>query len=191
MSEFSILTDESELLAKENRLDLRISTISFDRIPLVQIMGGREVTPSQVRTFCSVDFYNHDSKHSDANEGFEPIYNTLFSFKNVVDDFYLQHLEKEFIVVEVFGIPPLTADNRRPQGAIKLGTAKLPLLKIIEGDFSFQAQEIIHKSHEEGAQELRIGKLFFRMRMRQSIENALKWFNQNKIVKQGRTERDL
>ena len=35
MSEFSILTDESELLAKENRLDLRISTVSFDRIPLV------------------------------------------------------------------------------------------------------------------------------------------------------------
>ena len=43
------------------------------------------------------------------------------------------------MVVEVFGIPPMTAENRRPQGAIKLGTAKLPLIKLIEGDFSFQA----------------------------------------------------
>jgi hypothetical protein len=48
MSEFSIITDESEIQAKENLLDLRISTASFDRVTLVQILGGREIVPSQV-----------------------------------------------------------------------------------------------------------------------------------------------
>lgn len=45
MSEFSIITDESEIMARENRLDLRVSTASFDRVSLMQLMGGREVTP--------------------------------------------------------------------------------------------------------------------------------------------------
>ena len=90
-----------------------------------------------MRTFLSIDFYNHDSKHTDQSEGFEPIYNTLFSFKNTVDDFYLKHLEKSYVLVDVFGIPPLSADDKRANGAVKIGSAKLPLVKLIEGDFSF------------------------------------------------------
>ena len=35
MSEFSIITDESEIQARENLLDLRISTASFDRVALM------------------------------------------------------------------------------------------------------------------------------------------------------------
>ena len=31
-SEFSVLTNESELLAKENRLDLRVTKAEFERI---------------------------------------------------------------------------------------------------------------------------------------------------------------
>lgn len=39
-SEFSILTDESEMTPKENRLDLRINTASFERLPLIHLLGG-------------------------------------------------------------------------------------------------------------------------------------------------------
>ena len=74
---------------KENRLDLRINTASFERLPLIHLLGGQELTPAQIRTFLTVDFYNHDSKQTDAVETFEPVYNTLFSFKNQVDDFYI------------------------------------------------------------------------------------------------------
>lgn len=140
MSEFSVITDESEIQARENRLDVRISTVAFDKVAVLQVMGGRDIQPSKFRTFVSLDFYNHDSKHTDHAEGFEPIYNTLFSFKNTVDDFYLQHLEKSFMAVDIFGVPPQTAENKRASGVIKIGTAKLPLVKLIEGDFSFQAQ---------------------------------------------------
>ena len=137
MSEFSVITDESEMDARENRLDLRVSTATFERVSVMQLMGGQELTPSQFRTFLTVDFYNHDSKHTDQTESFEPIYNTLFSFKNQIDDFYLSHLEKDSVLVDVFAVPPPTLDNQRAQGAIKLGQARLPLVKLVEGDFSF------------------------------------------------------
>lgn len=126
-------------------------------------MGGRELEPSQIRTFVSVDFYNHDSKSGDQCETWEPIYNTLFSFKNVVDDFYIQHLEKECIIVDVFGVPPPTTDDRHAIGVIKIGTARLPLARLIDGDHSFQISEIIHHN-EQG--EFAIGKLSYKMRMR-------------------------
>lgn len=65
MSEFSVITDESELESRENRLDLRISTATFEKVSIGRILGGKELIPSQVRTFLTVDFYNHDSKHTD------------------------------------------------------------------------------------------------------------------------------
>jgi hypothetical protein len=65
MSEFSVITDESELESRENRLDLRISTATFEKVSIARILGGKELIPSQVRTFLTVDFYNHDSKHTD------------------------------------------------------------------------------------------------------------------------------
>ena len=40
---------------------------------------------------------------------------------------------------DIFGVPPLTSDNNRANGLIKLGVSKLPLIKLVEGDFSFQA----------------------------------------------------
>ena len=41
--------------------------------------------------------------------GLEPIYNTLFSFKNTVDDFYVKYLERDTILVDIFYIPQAQA----------------------------------------------------------------------------------
>ena len=64
-------------------------------------------------------------------EGFEPKYNTQFSFKNAVDDFYIGYVEKNYIKVEFF--------LSRAQNALKLGSAKLVLSKLLEKDSTFQA----------------------------------------------------
>lgn len=66
------------------------------------MLGNKELLPASVQTFVNIDFYNHESKHSDIKEGFEPIFNTQFSFKNNVDNFYIGYLEKEHIVIEFF-----------------------------------------------------------------------------------------
>lgn len=138
LTEFSVITDESEILPKENLLDLRISTAAFDRSNLIRITGGRELLPGNVNTFLAVDFYNHDSKSTDMTEGFEPMFNTLFSFKNMVDDFYVKHLERDSILVDVFLVQTTTSQNATQNSvAQKLGSARLPLHKLLDKDYSF------------------------------------------------------
>ena len=110
--------------------------------------------------------------------GIEPIFNTLFSFKNTVDDFYIKYLEKDTILVDFFYIPKPSdrnkAERQQVSGAVKLGSAKLPLNKLIEKDFSFQAQEIVHLGQK--GEETRIGKIFYRMRPRKPLDEAVKWY---------------
>ena len=87
-----------------------------------------------------MDFYNHDTKSTDMALGLEPIYNTLFSFKNTVDDFYVKYLERETILVDIFYIPKAQAGQpNMASGAVKLGSARLPLSKLLDKDYSFQA----------------------------------------------------
>ena len=38
--------NDDDLSLKENLLDLRVSTASFDRLTLVQLLGGRELLPT-------------------------------------------------------------------------------------------------------------------------------------------------
>jgi hypothetical protein len=66
-----------------------------------------------VQTFLSVDFFNHDTKTTDLAEGYNPNYQTVFSFKNRVDNFYLKHLDREAILVEIHTIPPKLDDSVR------------------------------------------------------------------------------
>lgn len=50
----------------------------------------------------AVDFFNHDTKTTDLSTSEAPVFNTLFTFKNTVDDFYLKHLATDTILVDVF-----------------------------------------------------------------------------------------
>ena len=102
--------------------------------------GQQEIEPGTIQTFLAVDFYNHDTKSTDMTFGIEPIYNTLFSFRNTVDDFYIKYLERDTILIDIFYIPK--AQPGKPSlatGALKLGSAKLPLSKLLDKDYSFQA----------------------------------------------------
>ena len=100
--------------------------------------GQQEIDPNTIQTFLAVDFYNHDTKSTDMTLGIEPIYNTLFSFKNTVDDFYIKYLERDTVLVDIFYIPKPQVGKPNPNaGAIKLGSAKLPLHKMVDKDYSF------------------------------------------------------
>lgn len=93
MSDFSVNTHESELMARENLLDLRISTGQFDKEAIAQILGcSLSIADHELQTMLVVDFYNHESKSTDRCTGYQPVYNTLITFKNTVDDFYIRHL---------------------------------------------------------------------------------------------------
>ena len=138
MTEVSTRTDESELGPQENLLDLRITSATFDRVMLTQMLtaGHQDLEPGSIQTFIAVDFFNHDTKSTDITMGLEPIYNTLFSFKNTVDNFYIKYLEKDTILVDFFYIPK-SENAGAVAGAVKLGSARLPLVKLLDKDYSF------------------------------------------------------
>ena len=186
MTEVSTRTDDSEIGAQENLLDLRITSITFDKVMLTTLLNAnkQDVDPSTIQTFLAVDFYNHDTKSTDATIGMEPIYNTLFSFKNTVDDFYIHYMMKETVQVDIFYVPKAQAGHPKlsVSAAQKLGTARLPLVKLIDKDYSFQAQEILNVTGPSG-EEMRIGKIFYRMRPRKPLDEAIKWYNQKQMIK--------
>jgi hypothetical protein len=76
LSEFSAVTNESEISPQENVMDLLVSRANFDKQKLSQIMGSSEVLSSAVQTFVTVDFFNHETKHGGLCEGFDPAYQT-------------------------------------------------------------------------------------------------------------------
>jgi hypothetical protein len=72
MTEFSVLTAESELLPQQNILDLRVSNVEFDHQTLNHMMGMKDALPSAIQTFVTFDFFNHDTKNTDIGNGYEP-----------------------------------------------------------------------------------------------------------------------
>ena len=148
----------SDIKPQENVIDLRIQNADLERQSLIMLTGGAELLDTNVQTKLAVDFYNHDTWTTDEAIGFNPVYNTLFSFKNVSDDFYIKYLDTEHILVDVYFKPkPITGaiSQARP---FKLGSARLPLHKLLDKDHSFQAQDIVNEDKEPS---IIVGRLFY------------------------------
>jgi hypothetical protein len=78
----------------------------------------------------TVDFYNHDTETSQIAEGYRPLYNTQFSFKNKIDDFYVQFLQKNTMKIDVY----ISKNN----AAIHLGHAELHMRELVERETVMQ-----------------------------------------------------
>jgi len=101
---------------------LRVADIQFDRVSINEVLGMKDALPNAIKTFITLDFFNHDTRNTDMITGYDPQFKTLFSFKNAVDDFYLKHLYKDFVLAEIF-----TIKGSRTRVTEKIGEAKLPL----------------------------------------------------------------
>lgn len=97
LSDFSVITNETDIGHEENVLDLIVSGAHFDQNRLIERLGNREIHPDAFQTFATVDFFNHETKHTDLCGGLEPAYKTQFRFKNNVDNFYIQHMKDQCI----------------------------------------------------------------------------------------------
>jgi len=107
-------------------LDLVLQDAEFYFDSFKQVLDERELFLHQktLITFVSVDFFNHDTETSQAAEGYRPLYNTQFSFKNRIDDFYLQFLQKNCLKLDVY----ISKNN----AAIHLGHAEVYLRELVE-----------------------------------------------------------
>jgi hypothetical protein len=72
MSEFSVLTEESDIGPGENILDLRVAQVEFDRRVIDKIFNLKETMPQAVRTFVTFDFFVNETKNTDLKDGYSP-----------------------------------------------------------------------------------------------------------------------
>ncbi len=79
-------------------------------------------------TFLTIDFYNHETQHTNISEGSMTKYNFQVSFRVVVDDFLLHFLETNFLKLDVFA----TAGS----DAIRLGSANIDLSELVQNNVS-------------------------------------------------------
>jgi hypothetical protein len=164
MSEFSVMSDASDMLPLENILDLKIDEIQFNTQQVNQMLGIDRNVENQVQTFVTLEFFNHSIKHTDLTMGYNPKIASVFSFKNPVDDFYVRYLQQSHILVEVF-IVKGSGNNKE---TVKMGVAKLPLSPLLNDKTGLQVQKI------EGADDSNafFGTIKFRSKMRRSLKHA-------------------
>jgi len=95
-SEFSVMTNESELRTDENFLDLVVESGEFYYDTFTEVLEERELVLFQktLITFVTVDFFDHDTETSSIAEGYRPVYQCQFSFKNKVDEFFVSHIQR-------------------------------------------------------------------------------------------------
>lgn len=163
---------------EENILDLAIDSAEFYGDMLRQEVDLLDYTSKNFSTFLTVEFYDHDTKVTEVSEGFTPTYGTQFSFKNVVDDFYIKYCETKHIKLEVF----ITKTTK----AEPLGFIYVPLndLLIAESKLTKGSKSsIIHSmAYIVSAKDptKKLGQLRYKIRMRKTLAEALKWFKEKK-----------
>ena len=157
-------------MGPDNIMDLKLSCVKFDKAKINQFLGIKDaVLDSAVQTFLTVEFFDHDIKYTEVVNGYNPDFETQFSFKNFEDYNFLDHLYKKSIRVEVFV-------NSRP-----VGVANIQLMKVLLDDTTFQMANIIHETQ---GHEVTVGQLCYRHRMRKPINIAKK----EQILRENRLE---
>lgn len=114
--------------------------------------------------------------------GFHAVYNTQFSFKNKVDDFYVQFMQKNMIRVDIY----ISKNN----AAIHLGRAEVLLREIVERETVMQElsikppliQKTVRIFGARGNSDEPIGSLRFKMRMRKPISEAIRFYRERNEI---------
>ena len=181
-SEFSAVTNESEVKHDENVLDFVIQDAEYYYDAFKSVLDERELAlhSKTLVTFVTLDFYNHDTETSQLAEGYKPLYNTQFSFKNRVDDFYVQYIQKNTLKIDVY----ISKNN----AAVHLGRAEINLRELIDREVAIQdvawrtpvVQKTVRLMGIRGDQM--IGNLKFKMRMRKPISEAARYFRERSEI---------
>lgn len=71
-----------------------------------------------IKTFVMLDFFANESVNTEVVEGIEPEFNQIFSFRNIVDNFYIRSLKEKCMKAEIYAVK-----RGRNQNAVKIGEA--------------------------------------------------------------------
>ena len=131
-------------------------------------------------SFFSVDFYMHETQTSDIINGKNPMFNFQLIFKVEINENFLNYLENEKIIVECYSL----RDN--DQKIIGRGEIELKKLLDLENSNDYTIKQISSEVpiFYINNQNLKIATLYYKMRMRKPLTEALKWYHEENKLSQ-------
>ena len=170
ITEFSQEETEVDLAVNENALDVYFGECLYED-GLSEELG---YNVEDLSSFFSVDFYIHETQTSDILTGKNPMFNFQVIFKVDVNESLLDYLEKDGMVIEFYSI--------RDNVQMILGRGKLGLKELIDLENSSDATSRVINSAVEIFHTknlgLKIATLYYKMRMRKPLSEALKWYHE-------------
>jgi protein fantom len=124
---------------------------------------------NDIMTFISVDFYFHETQTSNLVNGVHPNYNLQLTFKVDEDERLIEYFNDECIVVDVYCL--LNEEHIH----FGKGTIQLNQLIVKENGIGSRVVKGYCDVKYVNNDTIKIGSIKYKMRMRNSIKDMLKW----------------
>ena len=175
-TEYSQEETEIELGVNENALDIYFGECDYEE----QLSKELGYDLADMMSFFSVDFYMHETQTSDIINGKNPMFNFQLIFKVEINENFLNYLENEKIIVECYSL----RDN--DQKIIGRGEIELKKLLDLENSNDYTIKQISSEVpiFYINNQNLKIATLYYKMRMRKPLTEALKWYHEENKLSQ-------
>ena len=113
-------------------MDFKVEDAEFylDNFKAVSGFGQTFEAQRALVTVVTIDFYNHNTETTQMAEGKIANYQSQFSFVNKVDNFYISHLMKETLKMDVY--------VSRNNSAVHLGRCEIMLRDLIDNSIKGQ-----------------------------------------------------
>ena len=178
ITEFSQEETEVDLAINENALDVYFGECVYEE-ELSEELG---YNIEDMLSFFSVDFYEHETQTSDILSGKNPMFNFQIIFKVDVNESLLNYLNNDGIIVEVYSL--------RDNVQMIFGEGKISLKELIDIEYSNDATSRVINSEVEifhnKNRGLKVATLYYKMRMRKPLSEALKWYHEQNQLSEER-----
>ena len=170
ITEFSQEETETELGVDENALDLYFGECVYEDVLTSEL--GYKV--EDLSSFFSVDFYIYETQTSDILNGKNPMFNFQLIFKVDINDNFLNFLENDKLLVEVYQL--------RDDVQMILGKGAISLKELMDIENSPESTSRVISSQVDifydKDDKLKIATLYYKMRMRKPLSEAIKWYHE-------------
>ena len=177
ITEFSYDMSESQYHQNENAVDLVMLQGKFDVDAIKNTLGV--ANENDIMTFITVDFYFHETQTSNLVNGVHPNYNLQLTFKVDEDERLIEYFNDECIIVDVYCL--LNEEH------VHFGKGSIQLNQLIIKESGVGSRvvkgycDIKYVNNEA----IKIGSVKYKMRMRNSIKDMLKWIrNKMEVLKE-------
>ena len=184
ITEFSRDEEEPDFSLNENAVDLYIGECVFED----GLENELNFNIENIMSFLSIDFYIHETQTSNIISGKAPMFNFQLTFRVNEDEHLINYLESDYIYIEVYYL--------RDNVESIFGKGKISLKELIDAETINKTNTRVINSicslYFIEDQNLKIGSIHYKLRMRKPISEVLKNYREsNKFIREINPVQDL